>query len=463
MQAIINEGHPTYGHQCYSKALAAAAGYPVGDVREPLTTFKALGREGEERVAQLTAIMRELDGADGRARRQAAAGGGIALTPQLFTPLRVARPRAAQPDRGLADVPVLGGRRRRAGLASAVTTPGSPWAASAPPSSRPRRSPATAASPMAAPVCGRTARSTGWRGSPPCIASTASRPASSSAMPAAAPAPPGRGRAAQPLALDGPDPAWPTVGPSARARARGLPGPARADASPRSRLWSTASGAAVRTRTARRLRRRRDPRRPWLSHPFLLLAVSNRREDAFGGSLERRMRLPLLVAEAVRAAWPAELPAVLPRLVGRRRGRRGHDRGHGGAGAGAQGSAASTSIDCSSGGMSGSGHACRRARSARATRCPTPRRCGRGRYRHHGRGCDHLAGAGRVRSLAEGRPTWSRWAASCLADPNWPLPRCLRAGSGTALAGAAGKKFAVLPRAPSGGAGGLIKPSQLAT
>ena len=62
MQVIINEGHPTYGHQCYSKALAAAAGYPVGDVRPPLTTFKALGREGEERVAKLTALMAELDG-----------------------------------------------------------------------------------------------------------------------------------------------------------------------------------------------------------------------------------------------------------------------------------------------------------------------------------------------------------------------------------------------------------------
>src|SRR3954451_18365040 len=59
---IIAEGHPTYGHQCYSKALAAAAGYPVGDVRAPLTQFRALGREGEERVAQLTAIMRELEG-----------------------------------------------------------------------------------------------------------------------------------------------------------------------------------------------------------------------------------------------------------------------------------------------------------------------------------------------------------------------------------------------------------------
>ncbi len=61
MQAIINEGHPTYGHQCYSKALAAAAGYPVGDVRPPLTTFKELGAEGVERVGKLTRLMGELD------------------------------------------------------------------------------------------------------------------------------------------------------------------------------------------------------------------------------------------------------------------------------------------------------------------------------------------------------------------------------------------------------------------
>ncbi|HYV88618.1 MAG TPA: dihydrodipicolinate synthase family protein [Candidatus Polarisedimenticolia bacterium] len=61
MQVIINEGHPTYGHQCYSKALAAAAGYPVGDVRAPLITFKELGKEGDMRVKKLKAIMRELD------------------------------------------------------------------------------------------------------------------------------------------------------------------------------------------------------------------------------------------------------------------------------------------------------------------------------------------------------------------------------------------------------------------
>jgi 4-hydroxy-tetrahydrodipicolinate synthase len=58
---IIAAGHPTYGHQCYSKALAAVAGYPVGDVRAPLTTFASLGAEGEERVAKLSVLLTELD------------------------------------------------------------------------------------------------------------------------------------------------------------------------------------------------------------------------------------------------------------------------------------------------------------------------------------------------------------------------------------------------------------------
>ncbi len=71
---VIAEGHPTYGHQCYSKALAAAAGCPVGDVRPPLTTFAALGAEGQRRVAKITAIMGELDTLmDDLERRPAAA------------------------------------------------------------------------------------------------------------------------------------------------------------------------------------------------------------------------------------------------------------------------------------------------------------------------------------------------------------------------------------------------------
>ena len=46
MQVIINEGHPTYGHQCYSKALAAVAGYPVGDVRRAAHHLQGAGQGG---------------------------------------------------------------------------------------------------------------------------------------------------------------------------------------------------------------------------------------------------------------------------------------------------------------------------------------------------------------------------------------------------------------------------------
>jgi 4-hydroxy-tetrahydrodipicolinate synthase len=61
MDHIIAAGHPTYGHQCYSKALAAAAGYPVGDVRAPLTTFASLQGEERERIGELTTLMARLD------------------------------------------------------------------------------------------------------------------------------------------------------------------------------------------------------------------------------------------------------------------------------------------------------------------------------------------------------------------------------------------------------------------
>ena len=72
--AIITAGHPLYGHQCYSKALAAAAGYPVGDVRAPITTFASLGEEGRARVAKMVPLMAELDAIVDRIEgRQAAA------------------------------------------------------------------------------------------------------------------------------------------------------------------------------------------------------------------------------------------------------------------------------------------------------------------------------------------------------------------------------------------------------
>ena len=58
---LTAKGHPMYGHQCYSKALAAAAGYPMGDVRLPLTRFNQLGKEGIDRREQLLSLMKEAD------------------------------------------------------------------------------------------------------------------------------------------------------------------------------------------------------------------------------------------------------------------------------------------------------------------------------------------------------------------------------------------------------------------
>jgi 2,4-dienoyl-CoA reductase-like NADH-dependent reductase (Old Yellow Enzyme family) len=48
----------------------------------------------------------------------------------------------------------------------------------------------------------------------------------------------------------------------------------------------------------------------YLLHQFLS-PLSNRREDEYGGSLENRMRLPLEVFEAVRAAFPVERPVTM--------------------------------------------------------------------------------------------------------------------------------------------------------
>lgn len=48
----------------------------------------------------------------------------------------------------------------------------------------------------------------------------------------------------------------------------------------------------------------------YLLHQFLS-PISNRREDAYGGSLENRMRFPLEIFEAVRDAFPAGKPVIL--------------------------------------------------------------------------------------------------------------------------------------------------------
>jgi 2,4-dienoyl-CoA reductase-like NADH-dependent reductase (Old Yellow Enzyme family) len=48
----------------------------------------------------------------------------------------------------------------------------------------------------------------------------------------------------------------------------------------------------------------------YLLHEFLS-PLTNQRQDDFGGSLEKRMRLPLEVAKRVRNLWPADLPVFV--------------------------------------------------------------------------------------------------------------------------------------------------------
>jgi 4-hydroxy-tetrahydrodipicolinate synthase len=58
---IIAAGHPTYGHQCYSKALAARAGHPMGDVRPPITQIAQLNAEERGRIEQIAELMGEVE------------------------------------------------------------------------------------------------------------------------------------------------------------------------------------------------------------------------------------------------------------------------------------------------------------------------------------------------------------------------------------------------------------------
>ena len=52
-----------------------------------------------------------------------------------------------------------------------------------------------------------------------------------------------------------------------------------------------------------------------MAHGYLLSSflspLSNRRTDAYGGSLENRLRFPLEVLDAVRATWPADRPVFV--------------------------------------------------------------------------------------------------------------------------------------------------------
>ena len=100
---------------------------------------------------------------------------------------------------------------------------------------------------------------------------------------------------------------WTTFAPSALPQKEGETAPAALDEAGLARLRDAFAA------TARRAARlgidgvEIHAAHGYLLHQFLS-PISNQRQDAYGGSLENRMRFPLEVFDAVRAAFPAERP-----------------------------------------------------------------------------------------------------------------------------------------------------------
>lgn len=156
---------------------------------------------------------------------------------------------------------------------------------------------------------------------------------------------------AKPLVLSGTDEPWETIGPSAVPERETYPPPR---AMTQAEIENVIDAFAAATRRA--LSAGFEIAEVHGAHGYLLHSffspVSNYRNDAFGGTRDKRMRLPLLVAEAMRGIWPAEKPVFYRASIvdgvdngltvednialAQELGRRGIDV-----------------IDCSSGGMSG--------------------------------------------------------------------------------------------------------------
>ncbi|MBL8920567.1 MAG: FAD-dependent monooxygenase [Myxococcaceae bacterium] len=100
---------------------------------------------------------------------------------------------------------------------------------------------------------------------------------------------------------------WQTLGPSALPFGKGWHTPKQMDAADLSRVKQQFVDATKRAEAAGF-----DVIELHLAHGYLLSSflspLSNTRTDEYGGSLERRMRYPLEVYDAVRAVWPTHKP-----------------------------------------------------------------------------------------------------------------------------------------------------------
>ncbi len=159
---------------------------------------------------------------------------------------------------------------------------------------------------------------------------------------------------AQPLtSANGREPAWERVAPSPIPEREGYPAPRALSVSEIEDLVE-----AFRLAAGRALKAGFDVVEIHGAHGYLVHSFfsphSNKRTDSFGGSIENRMRFPLLVAKAVRSVWPEDRPVFYRASV--------VDNVEGGlavedtiALARALKDEGIDVIDCSSGGMTGSG------------------------------------------------------------------------------------------------------------
>ena len=100
---------------------------------------------------------------------------------------------------------------------------------------------------------------------------------------------------------------WQTIAPSALPFAGSDNAPAAMDADALARIRTAFADAAMRAGRLGLDAVQLHAAHGYLLHEFLS-PLSNRREDAYGGSLENRLRFPLEVFDAVRAAFPADRP-----------------------------------------------------------------------------------------------------------------------------------------------------------
>jgi 2,4-dienoyl-CoA reductase-like NADH-dependent reductase (Old Yellow Enzyme family) len=104
-----------------------------------------------------------------------------------------------------------------------------------------------------------------------------------------------------------PDGGWPTHAPSALPQRPGEAPPLPLDAGGLARVRDAFAAAATRAARLGIDGLELHAAHGYLLHQFLS-PIANHRTDAYGGSLEHRMRFPLEVFDAVRAAFPANKP-----------------------------------------------------------------------------------------------------------------------------------------------------------